>query len=159
MDVFQLRDSVIGDYQRFIEGFLHIRDDRIRQVVKETLDAGILWPEPWLSLNPRFAPGGTVENLVRAHVLLPECARVFQMGKDSGVGQELSLYRHQVEAVEAARAGDNYVLTTGTGSGKSLSYMIPIVDNGNTGPSWGNRKPEVGPLDIRRSIDRRSVPP
>ena len=28
MDVFKLRDSVIGDYQRFIEGFLHIRDER-----------------------------------------------------------------------------------------------------------------------------------
>lgn len=128
MDIFQLRDSVIGDYQRFIEGFLYIRDDTIREVVENTLDAGLLWPEPWLSLNPRFAPGGTVEDLVRVHVLLPECARVFQMGKDSGVGKELSLYRHQVEAVEAAQAGDNYVLTTGTGSGKSLSYMIPIVD-------------------------------
>src|SRR5690606_22381682 len=40
----------------------------------------------------------------------------------------LSLYRHQREAVEAARTGDSYVLTTGTGSGKSLSYIIPIVD-------------------------------
>ena len=33
-----------------------------------------------------------------------------------------------MEAIEAARAGDNYVLTTGTGSGKSLSYIVPIVD-------------------------------
>ena len=29
MDVFQLRDSVIDDYQGFIQGFLHIRDKRI----------------------------------------------------------------------------------------------------------------------------------
>ena len=128
MDVFRLRDAVIGDYQRFIEGFLHIRDDRIRWVVKETLDGGLLWPEPWLSLNPKFAPGGTLDDLVRAGVLHPECAKAFRVGKDSGPGNALSLYRHQVEAVEAAQAGDNYVLTTGTGSGKSLSYMVPIVD-------------------------------
>ena len=38
MDVFQLRDSVISDYQRFIQGFLHIRDKRIRDVVEETVD-------------------------------------------------------------------------------------------------------------------------
>ncbi|MGH8996455.1 MAG: DEAD/DEAH box helicase, partial [Acidimicrobiales bacterium] len=60
-----------------------------------------------------------------------ECARVFRLGKDadpSSTGSALSLYRHQVEAIEAARAGDNYVLTTGTGSGKSLSYIVPIVD-------------------------------
>ena len=143
MDVFKLRDSVIGDYQRFIEGFLHIRDERIRQVVKDTLDDGLLWPEPWLSLNPKFAPGGTVEELVRANVLHPECTRVFQMGKDSGPGKVLSLYRHQVEAIEAAQGGDNYVLTTGTGSGKSLSYMVPIVDRvlreGSGRPHQGDR--------------------
>jgi hypothetical protein len=55
-------------------------------------------------------------------------AQAFRLGKDSGSGIALSLYRHQVDAIHAARAGANYVLTTGTGSGKSLSYIIPIVD-------------------------------
>ena len=32
-------------------------------------------------------------------------------------------------ALDAARAGGSYVLTTGTGSGKSLAYIIPIVDH------------------------------
>ena len=31
--------------------------------------------------------------------------------------------------IEAARTGANYVLTTGTGSGKSLAYIVPIVDH------------------------------
>ncbi|MGH3625854.1 MAG: DEAD/DEAH box helicase, partial [Acidimicrobiales bacterium] len=129
MDVFQLRDAVIGDYQRFIEGFLHIRDPKIKQVVADTLDGGHLWPEPWLSLNPKFAPGGTIADLVDAGALHPECSRVFQLGKDVDQPTPLSLFRHQAEAIEAARSGDSYVLTTGTGSGKSLSYMIPIVDH------------------------------
>ena len=131
MDVFRLRDSVIGDYQRFIQGFLHIRDKRIRDAVAEALAAGLLWPEPWLSLNPKFTSGGTVDELADSGLLHRECKRVFRLGKDTdpgGSGYRLSLYRHQVEAIEAAAAGDNYVLTTGTGSGKSLSYIIPIVD-------------------------------
>lgn len=41
----------------------------------------------------------------------------------------LRFHRHQVEAIRAARTGDNYVLTTGTGSGKSLAYIVPIVDH------------------------------
>ena len=40
----------------------------------------------------------------------------------------LRLHRHKREAIEAARTGDGYLLTTGTGSGKSLAYIIPIVD-------------------------------
>ena len=34
-----------------------------------------------------------------------------------------------MEAIKAASRNENYVLTTGTGSGKSLSYIIPIVNH------------------------------
>ena len=132
MDVFELRDSVIADYAAFVQGFLNIRDQRIRNTVEESLKDGFLWPEPWLSLNPRFKPGGSVDALVGTGAVHPACAQAFRIGKDSdpnGFGQTLSLYKHQVDAIEAARAGDNYVLTTGTGSGKSLAYIIPIVDH------------------------------
>lgn len=129
MDVFALRDAVIGDYERFIKGFLTIRDPQIRETVEHGLADGLFWPEPWLSLNPRFTPGGSVDDLVAAGTLHPECARAFRVGKEhGGAGRALTLYRHQVDAIEAARAGKNYVLTTGTGSGKSLGYIVPIVD-------------------------------
>src|SRR5262249_12552142 len=39
------------------------------------------------------------------------------------------LHRHQSEAVRVARTGLSYVLTTGTGSGKSLAYIVPVVDH------------------------------
>ena len=39
------------------------------------------------------------------------------------------LYRHQRDAIDVARRSESYVLTTGTGSGKSLSYFIPIIDD------------------------------
>ncbi|HUQ06551.1 MAG TPA: DEAD/DEAH box helicase [Kofleriaceae bacterium] len=37
------------------------------------------------------------------------------------------LYAHQAEAFEAARAGENIVVTTGTASGKSLAYLLPVI--------------------------------
>ncbi len=37
------------------------------------------------------------------------------------------LYWHQAEAWEAARAGRHLVLTTGTASGKSLAYNLPVL--------------------------------
>src|SRR6187455_2762442 len=39
-----------------------------------------------------------------------------------------ALYRHQVEAWEAARRGENVVVTTGTASGKSLAFNMPVLD-------------------------------
>lgn len=38
-----------------------------------------------------------------------------------------SLYTHQAEAVEAALAGDNVVVVSGTASGKTLCYTLPTL--------------------------------
>jgi len=38
------------------------------------------------------------------------------------------LYRHQAQAVRSIRAGTHTVLVSGTASGKSLSYQIPIAE-------------------------------
>jgi ATP-dependent helicase YprA (DUF1998 family) len=80
---------------------------------------------PWLSLNPAFEPGVSVDELVAAGLLHGGCAEVFRRPG----GEPLVLHRHQREAIEAARSGASYVLTTGTGSGKSLAYIVPIVDH------------------------------
>ena len=37
------------------------------------------------------------------------------------------LYTHQVTAIEAALRGENVVLATGTASGKSLGYILPVL--------------------------------
>ena len=62
-------------------------------------------------------------------VLHEEARRVFKLGKAEGAETPLRLHRHQADAVKTARTGASYVLTTGTGSGKSLAYIVPIVDH------------------------------
>ena len=44
-------------------------------------------------------------------------------------GKPLLLHTHQREAILKAKEGKSYVLTSGTGSGKSLTYIVPIVDH------------------------------
>jgi DEAD/DEAH box helicase domain-containing protein len=39
------------------------------------------------------------------------------------------LYSHQVQAIRHTRAGKDIVLVTGTASGKSISYMIPVFES------------------------------
>ena len=130
MDVFALRRELIGDYASFVESFIRIRDTKIAEKVQTEISSGLLWPEPLIQLNPSFEPGESIDQLVDAGFLHEECRRAFRLGKNSdGVGKPLRLHRHQADAVKTARSGHNYVLTTGTGSGKSLAYIVPIVDH------------------------------
>ena len=39
-----------------------------------------------------------------------------------------ALFRHQAEAWEASQRGENVVVTTGTASGKSLAFNLPVLD-------------------------------
>ena len=58
-------------------------------------------------------------------------------------GQQLRLHRHQKEAIEAAHTNKSYVLTTGTGSGKSLAYIIPIVNKVLEAKANGTYQPGI----------------
>lgn len=124
MNIFNLRDRVINDYHQYIESFLNIQDEKIRQFVNEELSSGILWPDPLIQLNPSYEMGKTVSQLVKDGVLHPLCEKIFQ--KD---GKSFHLYHHQEQAIHIAAKKEHYVLTTGTGSGKSLTYLIPIIDH------------------------------
>ncbi len=129
MDVFQFRERLIGDYESFTRSFTKPQADDIKEYLQGRYDAGVFWPAPLVQLNPSFVSGGSVEQLVEEHLLHKECARIFRAGKTtSEFGVTLRLHKHQEEAIRAAQRNESYVLTTGTGSGKSLSYFIPIVD-------------------------------
>jgi len=130
MQIFNFRDEVIGDYSEYIESFIRVSDEKISRKVEESLAEGLLWKDPLIQINPNFEAGGTVEELTESGILHQECAKIFRRNKPStnGVGQVLNLHRHQSDAIRLAQEGKNYILCTGTGSGKSLSYIIPIVD-------------------------------
>jgi ATP-dependent helicase YprA (DUF1998 family) len=131
MDAFAVHEQLIADYRSFTSGFVEPRDRRIAHFIDRQLAEGVQWPDPWLSLNPSFASGGSIGELVAGGLLDSECERIFRVKTrrdDAGV-RGLTLHRHQREAIEVARTGSSYVLTTGTGSGKSLAYIVPIVDS------------------------------
>ncbi len=131
MDVFNLRKEIISDYASYVRSFIQISDKRIAATVEREFDEGLLWPYPLIQLNPAFESGGSVDDLVHEGILHPLCAEIFRTNKSEmdALGKPMYLYKHQSEAIRTAKTGNSYVLTTGTGSGKSLSYIIPIVDD------------------------------
>ena len=130
MDIFDLRNRLVQDYSNYIQSFILIQDARARKYVDENIENGLLWPDPLIQLNPSFETGEWIDDLVQQEVLHEECARIFRIKEDpEEEGKPLRLHQHQSDAVKAAKTGNNYILTTGTGSGKSLAYIVPIVDH------------------------------
>ena len=130
MDVFALRDGLIEQYRAYVQGFVKVREPRTQDFVDGYFSGGRLWPEPLVQLNPSFQPGRSVDELVQTGVLHRDCAQIFRRREHPGdIGRPVRLHQHQDAAIAAAQTGESYVLTTGTGSGKSLAYFVPIVDH------------------------------
>ncbi len=130
MDVFAFRNEIIAEYARFTRSFTRIKAQDIRKVVDAAYESERFWPAPLIQLNPNFVLGKDIEGLVQDGTLHEECAKIFRIGKTGNTeGTPISLYQHQTEAIAIAQRGESYVLATGTGSGKSLGYFIPIIDD------------------------------
>jgi len=129
VNVFEFRNRLIDDYKTYVQSFLNIRDRRINEYVSNCFKNGYLWPEALIQMNPSFEAGDWIAELVQMNYLHPECQKIFRIEKkDGNPGKNLRLHKHQSDAIKTALKGQNYVLSTGTGSGKSLTYIIPIVD-------------------------------
>ena len=122
LDIFALRDSVVEEYKHFATSFTTIQAPDIKAQVEAIYAQARYWPEPLIQINPSYKRSTDVGSLVTAGVLDPGCAAIFQVK-----GESLSLYKHQDQAIALAAAGESYVVTSGTGSGKSLCFFIPIV--------------------------------
>jgi DEAD/DEAH box helicase/Putative DNA-binding domain/Helicase conserved C-terminal domain/Domain of unknown function (DUF1998) len=120
-DVFTFRDRVVEDYADYFRSFVTIDDPDIERYVEQQLEEGAAWPDAVLQLNPAYESAATLGELAQNGTITPETARFF--------GSGLRLHRHQADALAIAERGESYLVTTGTGSGKSLTYLIPIVDS------------------------------
>lgn len=125
--VFDLRDGLIEDYSVFSRSFTRISAPDIQEEVSRQYNAGRYWPEPLIQINPNYKLEQSVQELVSQGALHPACADIFRVGKTEGKSEPLRLYQHQLEAIAKAAERKSYVVTTGTGSGKSLAFFLPIV--------------------------------
>src|SRR3989344_118322 len=139
MNVFETHSKIVGDYASYIRSFINIADPAIREAVEAALDEGKLWPQPLLQFNPSYETVGGIGTVAAGGVLHGATADIFK---------GYSLYRHQLEAIKLGTAGQDFVVTSGTGSGKSLTYIASIFHRLLTEPgSKGGTAVVVYPMN------------
>lgn len=90
---------------------------------------GALSQEPWIEPLPRYASSGKVVTQLEP-LDLPgmsaQEAEDFQSLAACGLVGDFPLHQHQVEMLTKALSGDSCVITAGTGSGKTESFLLPL---------------------------------
>jgi ATP-dependent helicase YprA (DUF1998 family) len=113
-----------GSYRRYLRSLLPLRDGRLAAALSEQIATSpLLAKGPLLEVTPPYRTGATPRALIEEGVL----ARGL-LGVDAPqIHLDRPLYLHQEQAIRKAAAGRNIVVATGTGSGKTESFLYPIL--------------------------------
>ena len=72
-----------------------------------------------IQFNPNFASGIDVSQMIK---------NGFPIHKDLGLFFKNTFYKHQQEAIELGCQDKEFIVTSGTGSGKSRTFMATIFN-------------------------------
>jgi len=113
-------------YIRYLKTIKPFQDERLRKEFAQALEEeDLLIKGPYLEITPPFETGKSIRELVQERILSQKFQALCDPG---GLDYERPLYLHQETAVRKVRNGRNVVVTTGTGSGKTETFLIPILD-------------------------------
>ena len=113
-------------YRRYLLSLYPARREDLRTELADAFSApGLLTKGPYLEAAPPYAAGACVLDLVRAGVL---ARRMAELPADV-LPPERPLYAHQDRAVRHLASGRNAIVATGTGSGKTESFVLPVLDS------------------------------
>lgn len=113
-------------YRDYLASSFPINDEIIEEsFLKELSKENLLSKGPYLEVTAPYKKGSSVAELVSEGQLSP---RFLQMNQHE-LPMDRALYTHQERAIRKANEQKNFIVSTGTGSGKTESFMLPILDS------------------------------
>lgn len=119
MDVLKINENVIKNYTDYVTSFTDIQDKRIKETILDAINNYKLWKEPIIQFNPEYERGESIRELCDRGVLEKELENVFK---------DFRLHKHQTEALVKGANEESFIVTSGTGSGKSVTFIGTIFN-------------------------------
>ncbi|MGB7294169.1 MAG: DEAD/DEAH box helicase [Candidatus Aminicenantales bacterium] len=115
--------NLVGEYRRFLKTSYRFLDDHLRKQFEDHLArTDVIVRGPYVTLARDFALGHSLKELADAGRLDPEALKARWPFGDG------RLFIHQEKALAVGREGRSFVVTTGTGSGKTEAFLLPVID-------------------------------
>lgn len=116
-------EEVVSDFLRYQLSTYAFADENLYRQMRDLLNLEHtrntpLLKGPFISLSRTFMKGASLEQLVKEGVLHPH---IRQLSPYPGA------YLHQEKAFRSIKAGRTTLVATGTGSGKTESFLLPII--------------------------------
>lgn len=111
------------EFTDYINSTYTIDNEDYAKKVRSEMDSLALFNGPFLHTVLPFEKGNNIYQLIDEGVISSEFLKI------SDVPIERTLYYHQEQAIRKADQGRNLVITTGTGSGKTESFLFPILNH------------------------------
>jgi ATP-dependent helicase YprA (DUF1998 family) len=128
LNPFAVLRQVQADYLAYVRTFQRFQNPEIQRWVLERIQNGsLLWKPPYVQIARPFALGERLEDLVSQNLLHRGILQVFRRSAEDPASTPIHPYRHQTDAVRRIVDGRNVIVATGTGSGKSFVFGIPII--------------------------------
>lgn len=121
--------KVEDSYREYIATTIHFDDADLQKQLETILcEPGYLAKGPFLEAAPPYRKDKTVADLVDEGLL---CKGMMSLGggETRNFDPYRPLYVHQVKAIEKSVARRNYAVVTGTGSGKTECFLLPILND------------------------------
>jgi ATP-dependent helicase YprA (DUF1998 family) len=122
-----LTDTLVDTYARYLATTSYLRDDELRRRFAAAVrdEEGGFAKGPYLEVTPPFEGGRSLRELVMAGQLDDRWLDL----SSATAPLDRPLYAHQETAIAKVLAGRNVVVATGTGSGKTETFLYPVVDS------------------------------
>lgn len=124
IDSLEASAQIALDYKRYLRSLLPISDPTLGNALTEVLEkTHSLVKGPYLEATPPFIRSSSLRELIQDGVLPSN----FEIFHSEALPLDRPLYNHQVEAIRKVVNNRNIIVSTGTGSGKTESFLIPIL--------------------------------
>ena len=125
LDPLRATEHVVQKYLSYLETTFGFSDkDLNNQFIRELRLPDKFAKGPILEATPPFETSCSIEDLIREGVLSEEFLKL----KAPELPVDRPLYLHQEQAVRKVVSGRNIIVATGTGSGKTETFLIPILN-------------------------------